>query len=405
MIRLISWRNIWRNKGRSIVVISSIAVGIWALIFMVSFMNAFLISYIKNQVKYETSHIQIHDPEFLKDKELRYVIENGEEVLRDLETSDKVREVSPRTICNGMISSPRKATGIIIRGIDIEREAALNDIDSFVVEGSYFEGVKRNPIVIGYKTAERLKVKVKSKVVLTFQDIDGNITAGAFRVAGIIHSSSTTYNDFTVLVRRHDLNKLLGIGKAFHEIALSMKKGEDELLFSEELKTKYADLLVQSWKELSPELEYFQTSSGAFIWILQIIVMIALIFGIINTMLMSVLERFKELGMLMAIGMNRRKVFSMVMLETFYLALVGTPIGVLISWLTMHYLGFHGIDLSAYSEGLEAYGYDNVLYPFVTYREYVQVITGVFITSIVGAIYPAYKAIKLKPVEALHKFG
>jgi ABC-type lipoprotein release transport system permease subunit len=387
------------------VVISSIAVGIWALIFMISFMNAFLISYVKNQVKYETSHIQIHDPDFKKDFELKYIIKNGEEVMVDLLNSGEIRDISPRTISNGMISSPRKATGIVIRGIDIDREASINDIDSFVVEGSYFEEVKRNPIVIGYKTAERLKVKVKSKVVLTFQDIEGNITAGAFRISGIIHSSSPTYNDFTVLVRRKDLNKLLGIGNAFHEIALSMKKGNDELLFAEELKKAHPELLVQSWKELSPELEFFQTSSGAFLWILQIIVMIALIFGIINTMLMSVLERFKELGMLMAIGMNRKKVFSMVMMETFFLALVGAPIGVLISWLTMHYFELNGMDLSAYSEGLEAYGYDNILYPYVTAMEYVQVISGVFLTSIIGAIYPAYKAIKLKPVEALHKFG
>ena len=120
---------------------------------------------------------------------------------------------------------------------------------------------------------------------------------------------------------------------------------------------------------------------------------------------MSVLERFRELGMLMAIGMNKKRVFTMIMLETLYLAAVGSPIGVLLAWSTMHYFKVHGLDLSSYSEGLEAYGYDNILYPFVEIKTYYQVLSGVFVTSIAGALYPAYKAIKLKPIEALHKFG
>jgi len=404
MIRLISWRNIWRNVGRSLVVISSIAIGIWALIFMVSFTNAFMISYVKNQINYETSHIQIHHPDFKTDYEIKYTIENGSEIVKDLLSSENVKGISARSISNGMISSPRKALGIRIRGVVPEKEASINDIDSFIVEGKYFEGIKRNPIVIGYKTAERLKVKLKSKVVLTFQDIHGDIVAGAFRIVGIVHTKSLTYNNLTVLVRKDDLNRLIGIGDNFHEIAVVMKDGADEMAFSEEISEKYPNQLIQNWKELSPELEFFQTSSASFLWILQVIVMIALIFGIINTMLMSVLERFKELGMLMAVGMNKKRIFGMIMLETLFLALVGTPFGVLISSLTMLYFGEHGMDLSAYSAGLEAYGYDNILYPYVEAGTYYQVIIGVFITSLLGALYPAYRAIKLNPVEALHKF-
>lgn len=405
MIPKISWRNIWRNKGRSFVVIASIAIGIWALVFMISFMNAFLINYVKNQINFETSHIQIHHPDFKTDYEIKYTISNGDELTENLLASGKVSAISRRCICNGMISSPRKAQGIKIIGVFPEEEARVSRVDSFITEGTYFTGIKRNAIVIGYKTADRLKVKVKSKVVLTFQDMHGEIVAGAFRVAGIIHSQSPSQNDLQVYVNQGDLNDLLGTGGGFHEIALKAKKGEDELLFSADLKNKFPELSIENWKELSPELEFFQSSSATFLWILLIIVMIALVFGIINTMLMSVLERYKELGMLMAIGMNKKRVFTMVMLETLYLAIVGTPVGILLSWLTMTYFQNHGLDLSAYSQGLEIYGYGNILHPFVDVKTYYQVITGVFITSIVGAIYPAYKAIRLKPVEALHKFG
>ena len=405
MIPLISWRNIWRNKGRSLVVIFSIAIGIWALIFMISFMNAFLINYVKNQVKYETSHIQIHNPFFKTDYEIKYTIADGADLNEFLNSSDKVKAISARSISNGMIASPRKALGIKIRGVDPENESAINKVDSFIEEGSFFEGEMRNPVVIGYKTAERLKVKLNSKVVLTFQNINGDLVSGAFRIAGIVRSKSPTYNDHTCMVRRDDLNRLLEIGDSFHELAILVKTDDDEFKLAAQMEKEFPKHIVQSWKQLSPELEFFQSTSAGFLWILQIIVMIALIFGIINTMLMSVLERFKELGMLLAVGMNKRRVFSMIMLETLYLAMVGTPIGLLISALTMNYFNVHGMDLSAYSERLEAYGYDNILYPYVEIDTYVQVIIGVFVTAMLGALYPARKAIKLKPAEALNKFG
>ena len=403
MLRRISWRNIWRNKGRSSVVIGAIALGIWSLIFTYAFMNSFLDGYIKNQILYETSHIQIHNPEFKTDFEIKYTIENGDEMLKELQSSNDHKAIAHRSVSNGMIASPRKARGIKINGIIPEEEMKLSNIDSFVSEGTFFENVKRNPIVIGYRLAKKLKVKLRSKVVLTFQDINGDIVSGAFRICGIINSSSPTYNEMVVLVKMEDLNKLLGIGEEFHEIAMIEKEKVDEIQIAEQLKIQYKNHQVEGWNDLAPELEYFQKSSEGFLYVLQIIIMIALIFGIINTMLMSVLERFKELGMLMAVGMNKWKVFFMIMMETLFLALVGSPIGLLLAIITVVYLEQYGIDLSAYSASLESYGYDNVLYPYVKTSTYFQVIFGVFITAILGAIYPAVKAVKLKPVDALHK--
>ena len=403
MIRKISWRNIWRNRGRSFVVIGAIAIGIWALIFLVGFMNSWTVMYIKNQIKYETAHIQVHHPDFKKDYEIKYTIIDGNALLEDLRSNTKFKSIAHRSISNGTISSPRKASGINIKGVAPEEEIALNKIDSFIVEGAYFQEVKRNPIVIGYKLAEKLKVKLRSKVVLTFQDKEGDIVSGAFRICGILKTNSPTYNEFSVQVRQKDLNKLLGIGDEFHEILVIANSVVDESAEANILKSKFPENLVEDWKEIAPEMEYFQQASASFIWVLQVIIMIALIFGIVNTMLMSVLERFKELGMLMAVGMNKKRIFQMIMVETLYLALVGSPIGLIISILTMNYFSSYGMDLSMYSAGLEMYGYDNVIYPTVEDSVYVQVIIGVFVTAVAGAIYPALKAIKLKPVEALHK--
>ncbi|MEJ2005558.1 MAG: ABC transporter permease, partial [Cyclobacteriaceae bacterium] len=186
----IAWRNVWRSRGRSLVVIGSIVVGIWALIFMLGFMNGFMISYINGAIEHEISHIQIHEPEFKQDYDIRYTIPGGIAIADSLADDPRIEAISPRSIANGMISSPRKASGVTIYGIIPERERAVTHHDSLITEGTYFQSDLTNPIVIGEELAEDLKVKLNGKVVLTFQDEKNNLVAGAFRVSGLLETTS-----------------------------------------------------------------------------------------------------------------------------------------------------------------------------------------------------------------------
>ena len=131
--------------------------------------------------------------------------------------------------------------------------------------------------------------------------------------------------------------------------------------------------------------------------------MLALIFGIINTMLMAVLERNKELGMLMAVGLNKGKVFTMIMLETLLLGCVGAPLGMFLGWLTINYFSNNGLDLSSFASGLEQMGMSTMIYPVADTSLYLQMTAAVAITALLAAIYPSLKAIKLRPVEAMRK--
>jgi putative ABC transport system permease protein len=129
--------------------------------------------------------------------------------------------------------------------------------------------------------------------------------------------------------------------------------------------------------------------------------MLALAFGIVNTMLMAVLERERELGMLMAIGMNRQRIFSMILMETIFLALVGGPTGSLLGYLVVSWLGNTGIDLSNWTAGLQQYGFGTKFYPYLTMREYLLMMGSVVLTAILAALYPSFKAMRLNPVEAM----
>lgn len=402
MLIKIAWRNIWRNRSRSIVVISSIVVGVWALLFGTGFMNGFMVGYSADIIEHDISNVQVHNPEFKTDFDIRYYIDEGKAKADEIAGWEGVVATTTRVISNGMVSAPQKATGVQIRGIDPANEAAVTGLDSMLIEGEYFEGVKRNPIVIGRKMAENLKVKLRSKIVLTFTDGNGDVTAGAFRIVGIVNSSSISINELYAFVRQEDLSKLLGIGNEVHEIAVLTEHHFDESSIVENYIAKYPEDKIETWREIAPELEFMQEMYSNMLVVLMLIIMIALVFGIINTMLMAVLERTKEIGILMAVGMNRVRVFFMIVIETIFLAFIGAPIGLLLGGLTVGYYSSNGVDLSSYSEGLEAFGYSSILYPFLEGDVYYSITIAVIITAIIGAIYPAWKAIKLKPVEAIH---
>jgi ABC-type lipoprotein release transport system permease subunit len=376
-------------------------VGIWSLTFGGAFMNSFLLSYIQTAIRHEVSNGQIHHPQFTKDFDTRFVIAEPQHIVAFLEDNQSILNVARRSIVNGMIASTRQATGVKIVGMERAEEARVTALDSLIQEGSYFEGVAGNPVLLGKRLAEKLKVKLKSKVVLTFQDSQGNITAGSFRVAGILDATSTAIDEGSAYVLREDLNRLLGMEDAVHEIAYTTFPGTDDERLAGEIQAAFPDAMVRSWRELSPLLVFMEQWMGAILQVLIIIIMLALAFGIVNTMLMAVLERVREVGVMIALGTRRSRVFLMIMIETLFLSTVGGPVGLLAGYATISWLGKRGIDLSDYSAGLESIGYESVLYPRLFLSDYLMIVAGVLITAILASLYPAWKAIRMQPVDAI----
>jgi ABC-type lipoprotein release transport system permease subunit len=333
---------------------------------------------------------------------MKFFISEGNKLLESLQEQQGIIAVTGRMKSNAMISSPKTATGGFIYGIEPSDEAEVTRLDSAIVEGEYFDGIRRNPILIGSKLAEKLKVKVRSKVVITLQDINGDITAASFQVAGIFNLMNPISNESKIYVRRSDLARIVNLDE-IHEIAgITDPSGDDEIMISQ-LKKNYSNLLIEGWRDLAPELDLMLGQVKIQIGIILGIIMVALGFGIVNSMLMAVLERFKEIGMLKAVGMKGRRVFYMIVMETIFMALVGGPIGCLLGYLTIQILGKYGLDLSRYSEGLSEFGIDVVLYPEVSLDTYPLLTIGVVITALLATLYPARKAVKLKTIEALHK--
>ena len=404
MLFQIAWRNIWRNKSRSLVVISSIIIGIWAGIFILSFSWGLYQNNINESVYKQLSHIQIHHPNFKNEKDSKFTIFNTDSIVKQLQSDDRIASVSSRIISTGMIASPVTASGVTIYGINPDSEITQIALNQSVKEGGYFKTGKPNEILIGEKLVNKLKIKMKSKVVLTFSNVNSEIVSAAFRVGGIYRTKNISLDEVNVYIQQSQLIKLLELEPSeSNEIAV-LAKDESQLdVVKNYCKNLVPNAKVEDWKELSPELGLIIESFNLYTYIISGLILLALMFGIVNTMLMSVLERIRELGMLMAIGLNKLKIFIMIMLETFYLTILGCPIGLLMGWLTVEILGNIGINLSMFSEGLATYGFNSIIYPELDQQKYIIIVTMCLITAIISAIYPAYKALQLNPSQAIRK--
>lgn len=427
MIPSLSWKNIWRNKVRSLVVIGAMTFGIFSGLFTWAIYVGMTESRVKEALTKEVAHIQIHDSRFLDNPEIGLTLPDPDGMVRYAEGLPGVQAAAGRLKIVAMINSSAASSGVNIYGIDQDKEKQVSELYTSVFDsltlasklkltdpaviatylkdstGSWFGSAQRNPVVIGESLARKLKLRINSKVVLTFQSADGNLTGGSFRVCGIYRIDNTLFEEMNVYVRKPDLASLamLPPGQA-HEVAIFMKdpKLMDEAIQS--LQAKYPVPDVMSWKTLLPDVAMLNDLVEVSLVVIMIIILAALGFGIVNTMLMVVLERVKELGMLMAIGMNKFRVFSMIILESVLLCLTGAGIGMVFGAIMIEIFRTRGIDLSAFAQkGMEAWGFNAVIYTSLSWTYYLLVAVLVIITGLASSAYPAWKALKLNPADAL----
>ena len=399
----ISWRNIWRNRSRSATIITAIVLGLMGGVFSAAMRLALEQQQFEDTIDNQVSHIQFHQPEFIANPEAQYHIAGGLEIASELSKRDDITVASPRAVVDGMIASANMNAGVRIKGIVPEIEARTTGLDGLLTEGTYFSENGRLPsIVIGQALANKLNSGAGSRLVLTFQDIGGEMVSSSFRVEGIYKMTSKSFEERTVFAKFSDLNRIIGENGIVTEIAVVIKNPDDYREVAETISGLYPDAKIRHWADLQPALYYsLEVLGEALIWILIIIIM-AVSFGLLNTILMSILERVKELGVLLAVGMKRTKVFSMIVAETTIIALIGGIIGLFMSWGMIEILGTTGVPIPG-AEGLEDFGYASVLYPRIETAFYFEIALVLVIFAVLASVYPAWKAIRLQPAVAVRQ--
>ena len=397
----IAWRNIWRNKLRSLTVIVSMVLGLFSGLFAVSMMLGLNDQRMGSAVDSYLSHIQIHHPSFNENFDIKHTVENFDSLKISLKNDQTIKAFSSRTIISGMASTAHGSAGIRLIGIDPTSESKVTNVHTSMVKGTYFNSIKSKPALIGKKLAEKLQLDIKKKIYLTFVDENGDQQRIKLKVEGTFKIASNLFDRTNIYMKREDLQKILANNSAIHEIGIICEDLNIVDSKVDALNKSFPNNKIESWGQIAPELGYAQEIMGSVVYIFMGIILIALSFGIINTMLMAVLERKKELGMLMSVGLNKRKVFFMVVFETLFISLVAAPIGIFLSYSFISYFGIHGIDLSSVGEGLEELGIGTRVFTKLSFDNYINITILTLIVTFFSSLIPARRALKLNPAEAV----
>ncbi|MFV8344068.1 ABC transporter permease [Flavobacterium sp. XS2P39] len=403
MLTKIASRNIWRSRKRSLTIIIAVSVGLWAGIFMMAFYNGMIEQRVNTAITSELSHIQLHHLEFRKEYEIKYYLPKGRKMLEIIAKDNKIKAAAGRVIIKGMIASASGSSGITINGVMPAQEQILTNLKGKIVQGNYFNPKKTNEIILSEKLRKKLKLNLNKKTILTFQDKEGNLASAAFRITALYKTNNTPYDDSNVFVKITDIDSLAGIPNAINEIAILLKSNKLLEEIQNNLMQKFPGTEIQNWKEIAPEIGLTVSVGDQMVFIFMGIILLALAFGIVNTMMMAVLERTREIGMLIALGMNKFKIFIMILLETFFLILAGCPIGILLAFVSIGITQKIGIDFSRFSDVYSSFGYSSVIYPNLTSRQFAIIMFLVLLTALFSALFPARRALRLNPAESLKK--
>ncbi len=408
MLVAIAWRNLWRNKLRSAVIILAIAIGIIGGIVSDGLMTGMSDQRVNAAINNEVSNIQIQNPEFLLNNEIQYTLPAHLQLVKKIKTYPEVKGVSARLECDAMASSASAGSGIVAYGVVPADEVRVSNIHNHIIQGNYLNDKQRIPAVISKKLSEKLDLKLNDRIIITLADTSGTITSGTFRIIGIYKTSNAIFDASAVFVRKKDLAKILNISPTTsHQIAIRLNDNSKTGLVVKKITRDFPKsieqktITVRSWQQIAPLLQSMIALMNMFSYIFMIIILMALSLGIVNTMTMAIMERTREIGMLMALGLNKRKTFSLIMLETVFLSLVGALLGFIISFFIAHHFAVYGFDLSSVSKGMNSIGYSAIVYFRVDVGFYITTILMVVVIAILSAISPARKALKLQPANAI----
>lgn len=401
MLLTIAWRNIWRNRRRSMIVLISIVVGITAVMFNDGLSIGMISQMLENSIGSHVSHIQIHAKGFNDNRVIQNAIPRPSDVERALESTPEVRHWSPRVLSFGLLSSALNSSGGVIVGVDPEREKEVTTIKQSMIEGEYLSGAAHE-VVIGRRLADKLKVGVGDKVVGMASALSGDVGSDLFRVVGVFETVSSEFDKAYMFTSIGNARSMLELEDRVLEYAVIVQDIDRVQTVAAELRQKLGDdYEVLTYIDLLPILVSQVDMYQSMMYVVYLIIALAMIFGIVNTMLMSVFERIQEFGVLMAIGMRVRRIFVMVVFEAGLLGIIGTAAGLALGTGLLLLFSRIGIDFSLFSEGLTSFGVGAVIYPRLTVETVMNVLAIIPLTTVLGAVYPALRAMRLQPVTAI----
>jgi ABC-type lipoprotein release transport system permease subunit len=301
-----------------------------------------------------------------------------------------------------VISSERDSRGISLLGVEPGAEDRITGIAEQITEGRFLNANDDRGLVIGVKLAERLETRLGKRVVIMSQDPDNNIAERGFRIVGLYRAKLPALEEVNVYAARETLQELLRIGDRVSEIAIVDQDFRDiESLYARIKAATPDELEIRAWYEIDSYLSSMLNMMDGFVLVWIIIIFLALSFGLVNTLMMAVFERTREIGLIQALGMRPSMIVYQILLESLLLLLIGLSIGNALAVATILPLE-SGLDISAVAEGMAMMGASSVLYPNLTLADMILANGVVIVLGILTSILPAWRAARLDPVQAIN---
>ena len=398
---MLAWRNLWRNHRRTFIMLAAIAMGVWAMIFMTALTQGMVNEMVKDGISALPGHVQVHDPDYLDDPNITNLIPTPDsEIQRKFDAAGVVSWAS-RIKVPAVITSERESRGVTLLGIDPARERGLTFIDYDNIDGRFLEDVNDNGIVIGRKLAETLDTGVGKRVVIMSQDPDNDIADRGFRVVGLFGANVQGFEESYVFAGKATIQRLLGIDDRVTEVVAF---GDDyrhvDPLFEQVSGLVDGGVVVRRWYELDRYLGTMLRVMDGFVLVWVVVIFLALSFGLVNTLVMAVFERIREIGLMLALGMKPSSILGQIIIESMLLLVIGLAIGNLLAVASIEPLK-SGIDISILAEGMEMMGAASVLYPQLRTEDVILANVVVLLLGFFASLSPAWRASRLQPIEAI----
>jgi len=408
MLIKMAWRNLWRRKRRTLISSLTVAIGLWVAISMLGISDYSFVNMVNTSASMGFGHVTVEPTGYMNNPGFNKRIKAGRDVTVRILAEPGVTAAVPKIIGPGMIGTASKTVGGVIMGVDPARERPKDNVFfRAIVEGRVFSQPGANEVVIGRRMAERLNLKIGKKLVYTVTDINGDIVSDMARVCAIFKTGDDSVDGGTILLPINKLRATLHFGPEDATLVSVLLADQREAeATSKNLRVKIGapGVDVRWWSETQPEIAGAITMDRAFHQLYQSVVWLLVATGILDTMLMSVLERKREMGLMMAVGGSPTSLFLLVLTESLLTALTGLVIAILINSPWYFFMTHHGIDLTSMVP--EGYGVSGVVVdPVIKMTLFKESVVRILVTflslAIIAGLYPAYKASRVPPVESM----
>lgn len=407
MLVSLAWRNLWRHARRSLITASAMSVGVAMCMAMMSLTDGTYARLFEVMVEQQLGHLQVHHPEWPTKRNQHDTVSGTNARIRQIEATVGVAAVSPRLYGQVLAGGPVRTSGAAIVGVDPVREATVGPIAGRVKQGRWLGEAPANEAVLGEGLAKELRVGLGDDVVVVTQASDGSLANELVTVVGLVVSGQAAMDRGGLWMHLHDLQSLLVLPDQAHDLIVLSRESDRATIEAAVValrETLGDDVAVVTWWQASPQAAEMIGMQSYATGIMLFLVFTAAAFGVLNTMWMSVFERTRELGVLLAIGMRPGRVVVMIVAESLMLGGLSASIGLVLGGMLVGWLVVYGLDFSAsMGDGYAVAGVviDPVLYGQFNVSGVLAVVSAVFVVSGGASFWPAWRASRLQPVLAI----